>query len=136
MDVQEILSSARNTLTTKTVYAEPYEKDGLTVIPAAKVAGGGGGGSGQDDEGQTGDGGGFGMMARPAGAYIIKDGKVRWQPAVDVNKIVMTVGAVIATALITRAITAPWRARGKASRYAALRALKTKGSAAPSHAEV
>jgi uncharacterized spore protein YtfJ len=43
MDVQEILSSARNTLSTKTVYAEPYERDGLTVIPAAKVAGGGGG---------------------------------------------------------------------------------------------
>jgi uncharacterized spore protein YtfJ len=127
MDVQEILSSARNTLTTKTVYAEPYERDGLTVIPAAKVAGGGGGGTGQDDEGQTGDGGGFGMMARPAGAYIINsEGKVRWQPAVDVNKVIMTVGAVIVTALITRAITAPWRARGKASRYAALRALKTK----------
>ena len=128
MDVPEILSSARNTLTTKTVYAEPFEKDGLTVIPAAKVAGGGGGGSGQDDEGQTGDGGGFGMMARPAGAYVIKDGKVRWQPAVDVNKIVMTVGAVIVTALITRAISAPSRARGKASRYAALRALKSRGA--------
>jgi hypothetical protein len=67
------------------------------------------------------------MMARPAGAYIIKDGKVRWQPAVDVNKVIVTVGAVIVTALITRAITAPWRARGKASRYAALRALKTRG---------
>ena len=136
MDVQEILSSARNTLTTKTVYAEPYEKEGLTVIPAARVAGGGGGGSGQDDEGQTGDGGGFGMMARPAGAYIIKDGKVHWQPAVDVNRIVMTVGAVIVTALITRAISAPWRARGKASKYAALRALKAKGTATPSPAEV
>ena len=105
MDVQEILSSARSTLTTKTVFAEPYEADGLTIIPAAKVAGGGGGGSGEDGEGQTGDGGGFGMTARPAGAYVIDEGKVRWQPAVDVNRIVVTVGAIIVTALVTRAIT-------------------------------
>ena len=131
MDVQEILSSARSTLTTKTVFAEPYEKDGLTVIPAAKVAGGGGGGSGQVNDGQTGDGGGFGMMASPAGAYVIDKGQVRWQPAVDPNKIIMTIGAVIVTALITRAVTAPGRARSKASKFAALRALKAKGAHAP-----
>ena len=111
MDVQEILSSAQSTLTTRTVYADPYEKNGLTVIPAAKVAGGGGGGSGQDEGGPSGDGGGFGMMARPAGVFIIDNDKVRWQPAVDVNRIVMVVGAVIATALITRALTTPWRRR-------------------------
>ena len=126
MDVQDILSSARNTLTTKTVYAEPYEKDGLTIIPAAKVAGGGGGGTGQDNEGQTGDGGGFGMMARPAGAYIIDNGKVRWQPAVDVNKVIVTAGAVLVTAFITRALTAPWRARTKALKFDALSALRGK----------
>ena len=124
MDVQEILSSARNTLTTKTVYAEPIEKDGLTIIPAAKVAGGGGGGTGQDNEGQTGDGGGFGMMARPAGAYIIDNGKVRWQPAVDVNKVIMTVGAVLITGLVTRALTAPWRVRSQGLKVDALRAFK------------
>ena len=126
MDVQEILGSARSTLTTKTVYAEPYEKEGLTIIPAAKVAGGGGGGTGQDDEGQTGDGGGFGMMARPAGAYVIDNGKVRWQPAVDVNRAIMTVGAVLVTAFLSRALTAPWRARTKASKLEALRVLKGK----------
>ncbi|HEX5016928.1 MAG TPA: spore germination protein GerW family protein [Actinomycetes bacterium] len=127
MDVQEILSSARNTLTTKTVFAEPYEADGLTVIPAAKVAGGGGGGSGEAEDGQTGDGGGFGMMARPAGAYVIDQGKVRWQPAVDVNRIIATVGAVVVTALVTRAITAPWRARRTEAKVAALRTLRNKG---------
>jgi uncharacterized spore protein YtfJ len=109
MDVKEIVSSAQDTLSTRTVYADPYEKDGLTVIPAAKVAGGGGGGTGQDDRGTNGDGGGFGMMARPAGVFIINNGRVRWQPAVDVNRLAMVVGAVIATALITRALTSPWR---------------------------
>ena len=54
----------------KRVYGEPYEKDGLTVIPAAVVGGGAGGGAGHDDKGQEGEGGGFGVSGRPAGAYV------------------------------------------------------------------
>ena len=42
MKVDEVLSSARDTFTVKRVYGEPYEKDGLTVIPAAVVRGGAG----------------------------------------------------------------------------------------------
>ena len=34
------------------------------------------------------------MLARPAGAYVIKDGRVWWRPAVDVNRLVATIGAV------------------------------------------
>jgi uncharacterized spore protein YtfJ len=45
MKVGEVLSSARDTFTVKRVYGEPYEKDGLTVIPAAVVRGGAGGGT-------------------------------------------------------------------------------------------
>ncbi len=36
------------------VYGEPYEADGITIIPAAAVRGGGGGGEGgsaEDDSG-------------------------------------------------------------------------------------
>jgi hypothetical protein len=43
------------------VFAEPYEKDGVTVIAAATVAGGAGGGGGHDERGQEGEGGGFGV---------------------------------------------------------------------------
>jgi len=67
MKVGEVLSSARDTFTVKRVYGEPYEKDGLTVIPAAVVSGGAGGGTGHDEKGQEGEGGGFGMIGRPAG---------------------------------------------------------------------
>ena len=35
MKVDEVLSSARDTFTVKRVYGEPYEKDGLTVIPCS-----------------------------------------------------------------------------------------------------
>jgi len=34
MEVQDVIAQARDTLTVKRVYGEPYEKDGLTIIPA------------------------------------------------------------------------------------------------------
>ncbi len=40
MDVQEIIAQARDAVTVKRVYGEPVEKDGIVLIPAAKVAGG------------------------------------------------------------------------------------------------
>jgi uncharacterized spore protein YtfJ len=96
----------------KKVYGEPVEKDGLIVIPAARVAGGGGGGGGHDEEGQQGEGGGFGVSARPAGVYVIKDGAVKWQPAVDPNRVVIAAAAVVIAVLVTRA----WVARGRMAR--------------------
>jgi hypothetical protein len=52
--------------------------------------------------GQEGEGGGFGVSARPAGAYVIKDGRVRWWPTVDVNRLVATIGALAIAYLFTR----------------------------------
>lgn len=88
MKVQEMLSNATDAMNVKRVFGEPYEKDGVTIIPVAKFGGGGGGGGGDGPDG-SGSGGGFGLGATPAGVYVIKDGKVAWQPAVDVNRIVL-----------------------------------------------
>jgi hypothetical protein len=52
--------------------------------------------------GQQGEGGGFGVGARPADAYVIKDGRVRWRPAVNVNRLVASIGAVAIAYLFTR----------------------------------
>jgi uncharacterized spore protein YtfJ len=103
MHVAELATTVRDAITVSRVFAEPYEQDGVTVIAAATVAGGGGGGGGHDERGQEGEGGGFGVVARPAGAYVIKDGRVRWRPAVDVNRLVATIGAVAIAYLFTRA---------------------------------
>lgn len=105
MDLQELTSAARDTITVQRVYGAPYERDGATVIPAASVAGGGGGGSGHDPNGQEGEGGGFGAQAKPAGAYVLRDGKVHWQPAIDVNRVVAALALVTITWLVTRART-------------------------------
>ncbi|HEV2011236.1 MAG TPA: spore germination protein GerW family protein [Candidatus Limnocylindria bacterium] len=86
MNVQEVLAKAQDSVTVQRVYGTPIEKDGLTIIPAASVSGGGGGGSGPAD---SGGGVGFGVKARPVGAYVIKNGEVRWEPAIDATRIAL-----------------------------------------------
>jgi uncharacterized spore protein YtfJ len=116
MKVAELATTVRDAITVSRVFAEPYEHDGVTVIAAATVVGGAGGGGGNDERGQQGEGGGLGVVARPAGAYVIKDGRVRWRPAVDVNRLVATVGAVAVAYLLTRARVEKARARAACGR--------------------
>jgi uncharacterized spore protein YtfJ len=104
MDPIELMTQARDALTVKRVFGEPYERDGVTLIPAAVVRGGAGGGQGEGSEGETrtgsGAGGGFGVVAKPAGVYVIEGDNVRWQPAVDVNRIVLGGQIVAIVALL------------------------------------
>jgi uncharacterized spore protein YtfJ len=93
MDVDTLLAKAQDSISVRRVYGEPIERDGVLIIPAAKVGGGGGGGVGEGSEGPgregKGTGTGFGIGARPVGAFVVKDGEVTWQPAVDVTRIVL-----------------------------------------------
>ena len=84
MNVDEMVRGTQDAMTVHRVFGDPIEKDGITIIPAAKVMGGGGGGGPQDV-----GGGGFGIRAKPAGVYIIKNGEVTWEAALDVNRIVL-----------------------------------------------
>jgi len=95
----EILGDAKESLGSKGVYGTPYEKNGVTIIPAARIMGGAGGGEGPvptegAEEGgrepgfiSTASGGGFGVSGQPTGAFVIKGNEVRWVPAVDVNRL-------------------------------------------------
>ncbi len=98
--LDDILAGARDSITVRKVYGDPYEKDGITFVPAAAVGGGGGGGEGEDANAATGSGGGFGMMARPVGAYRIEDGEVTWIPAVDTTKVILVSQVVAIVALL------------------------------------
>ncbi len=93
MTTKDILDRASHVLGPDRVYGTPYTSDGITVIPAVSVRGGGGGGGGTtlDDSGQqgdSGDGGGFGIIARPAGVLLIDGDKVRWKVPFDLNRVV------------------------------------------------
>lgn len=43
MNVDEMLQGVREAMTARTVFGEPIERDGVLIIPAARVRGGGGG---------------------------------------------------------------------------------------------
>lgn len=98
-NVDEILQGARDAITVSRVYGDPIEQDGVTVIPAAAVGGGGGGGGDEENNG----GAGFGVKAKPVGAYVIRGQDVTWVPAVDVNRIVVvSMAALLLAAVILR----------------------------------
>jgi uncharacterized spore protein YtfJ len=90
-NVQRALASARETITVRRVFGEAYERNGVSVIPAARIAGGGGGSAAQGDDPDespgNGSAGGFGVRAQPAGVFVIDGKSVRWRAAVDVNRL-------------------------------------------------
>jgi uncharacterized spore protein YtfJ len=114
MDVASSLAQTRDAITVRRVFGDPYEKDGIIVIPAARVQGGGGGGGGQDAEGSGGSGTGFGITARPVGAFVIKGGDVSWRPAVDITRIILGGQVLGIVALLT--LRAVVKARAKTRR--------------------
>ncbi len=98
-DVQKTIEQAKDAMTVRRVFGDPYEKNGVTVIPAARVQGGAGGGGGEGPEG-AGKGSGFGLTARPAGAYVIRGDEVDWRPAVDPNRVIIGAALVAFAALM------------------------------------
>jgi uncharacterized spore protein YtfJ len=97
---EELLGRVRDAMRVEQVFGQPFEKDGVTIIPVARVMGGAGagGGTGQPpgeaaaagDEAAggpgtpptSGSGWGFGAGAAPASVYDIRYGTVTWEPAV------------------------------------------------------
>ncbi|MCK2219347.1 sporulation protein [Actinomadura sp. ATCC 31491] len=116
MDI-DVSGTVKDVATVRRVFGEPTVQDGVTVIPVARIGGGGGAGSGKQEGERPGEGagGGFGLGASPAGVYVIKDGDVRWRPAVDINKIIAGGQVVAVVALLTVRAVARMRlaARGR-----------------------
>jgi uncharacterized spore protein YtfJ len=108
-------AAIRRVLRARDVFGKPVESDGVTVIPVAAVFGGGGAGGGERRAGspggageapQAGGGLGFGLMARPVGAFVIRDGKVRWRSAVDFTSLALG-------AMLTGLVVARWILRNR-----------------------
>lgn len=105
MEVKDMIDQAQEILTVRRVFGDPIERDGVVVVPVAKVRGTAGAGSGEgqatsESPGGAGRGGGWLSSARPAGVYVIKGGDVSWQPALDVNRIIMGGQVVAIVALL------------------------------------
>ncbi len=93
---QNVMTNVLDALQPRQVFGEPFERDGVTYLPVAKVRGGGGGGG--DTEGNG--GAGFGVTAKGTGVYVIRDGDAVWRPAIDVNRIVLGGQIVAIVALL------------------------------------
>ena len=89
------MGAERIGLTTRQVFGEPIDRRGVTVVPTAVFVGGGGGEPGNH---------GFGGIARPLGAIVVEGDRVRWLPAVDVTKVAVGIGTVVALFAAARAL--------------------------------
>lgn len=148
VDPAHITQAARDTLSIRRVFGEPYERGGTLVIPVAGVwggtgsgwgsgsgslsgkgaadrgrrsdagtssssgdgaaPGGSGGGDASGDAGGegSGGGGGFGVRVRAKGVYVVDDSGVRWQPALDLNRVIL--GGQALAAVATVAVALAW----------------------------
>jgi uncharacterized spore protein YtfJ len=89
----KLVESLGGTASAKAVFGEPVEKDGVTIVPVARVrygAGGGGGrGPGRKKKGDAGDaeqvgyGQGGGMQAAPVGYIELAGGKATYTRIAD-----------------------------------------------------
>ena len=137
-DPATLTRAAQDTFTVRRVFGEAYERDGVLVIPVARVMGGVGAGSGggegtgipgwvrrgarvadepattpADETGTAhgqghGGGGGYAAEVKPLGVYVVDATGAHWQPAVDVNRIVLGlqigVTVVLSIGLLARAL--------------------------------
>lgn len=99
--LKSIVDQIRENATVDTVYGEPIERDGKTVIPVAKIAYGFGGGygsegrkgeNGEEDNGGEGGGIGGGVNAKPAGVVEITDDETRFIKFTNIKKLAAIAG--------------------------------------------
>lgn len=90
--IQSLMDGVRDTVTVRTVYGDPVEAHGVTVIPVAQTYFGFGAGTGSGrgprsraagrEAGGGGGGGGGGGVVRPIGFIEITAAGARWVPIV------------------------------------------------------
>jgi uncharacterized spore protein YtfJ len=93
----------RGLVRARDVFGKPVRSDDVTVIPVASVFGGGGGGETTSEIPGHQSGAGYGFVARPIGAFEIRDGKTRWRPVVDFTTLglaAMLAGLIVARWLL------------------------------------
>lgn len=91
-----------------TVFGEPVERDGITVIPVAKARfgfGGGGGSGGPQAEG-SGGGGGGGASVSPVGYIEVRAGTATFRRIPNPSDLVAVVAAASLAALAFKRLLA------------------------------
>src|SRR4051794_5161444 len=79
-------------------FDQPFTADGVTVIPASTTRGHVARRRSVDDH--RGEFDAEMRGGRPVGAFVIKEGVVRWRPALDVSRLLVTAEAVVGAVLV------------------------------------
>ena len=93
-----------------TVFGEPVERAGITVIPVAKARWGFGGGAGQSkhDSGgskqEEGAGGGGGVQVTPVGFIEIKNNEANFRPIRTVSLSWIIMGSIVSLFLLRETV--------------------------------
>jgi uncharacterized spore protein YtfJ len=111
LDPKEILTTLADRFSTsgkvQTVYGEPIEAHGKTIITVARVsyglgAGGGGENKPQSEGAAGGSGGGGGVNVCPVGVLEVSDGETRFIRFFDPKKAARLIMAGVAIGLLLR----------------------------------
>jgi len=129
--LSKLVDSLGGTASAKAVFGEPVEKDGVTVVPVARVrfgvGGGGGRGPGRKKKGAAGDaeqvgyGHGGGVQAAPMGYIELSGGTASYRRIADparpmaIALLFPLVGAISIgiVALVLAGLTKSWRRSGR-----------------------
>lgn len=87
--IESLAQKLGKTANAATIYGEPVERDGVTVIPAAKAMYGFGGGADMK-AGEEGSGGG--VAIKPVGYIEIKDGNTKFKSIPDPERVIKIIG--------------------------------------------
>ncbi|MFW6104421.1 MAG: GerW family sporulation protein [Candidatus Bipolaricaulota bacterium] len=79
--IEQLAGDLKNYATTESIFGEPMEIQGATIVPVCRMSVGYGGGGGEGEEGSDGDkgsagGAGGGVSIEPAALIVAKDGEV------------------------------------------------------------
>lgn len=88
MDLDTLLRRAQDGTTAGRAFGDPIEHDGTLLVPVAFVMGGGGGG-GEVEADEVEQGGGFGLIARPLGMFVVRGERVSFRPALGAGPVVL-----------------------------------------------
>ena len=89
----------------RTIYGNPIERDGATVIPVVQVRYGFGGGAGRKQSlGEEGTGAGGGAIVTPVGFIEIRDGAVKFRRIRTTSSALAALGIGLGVWLVARAI--------------------------------
>jgi uncharacterized spore protein YtfJ len=107
--LQRIGQTVGDNAKVSTVFGEPVEREGITVIPVAKARfgfGGGGGAGAREGEEGSGGGGGGGAFVSPVGYIEVRDGGAQFKRTSSAVDLLALVAAASLAALAVKRLLA------------------------------